>query len=56
MNRHRGITLGILIALLSGGCNEGLDSTLPSSRSTLTTIHTVQIHINGFQKSRSGAT
>jgi hypothetical protein len=56
MNRHHFVAFGILAASTFAGCNRTTDSDPQQSNSNSDAMTTVNIHVDGFRKSRSGAT
>jgi len=56
MNRYHFIAFGILAASTFAGCERNTESDAHHPSSTLAAMTTVKIHIDGFKKSKSGAT
>lgn len=54
MNLNRQLAIGVLAAITCSGCGD--TSELQPSSATLTDRTTIYIHIDGFLKSKSGAT
>jgi len=56
MNRRYFIAFGILATSTFAGCGRTTESDSQQSNSRLASMTTVNIHIDGFKKSKSGAT
>lgn len=54
MNHNRWLAIGVLAAFTSAGC--GGTSEPRHSNATSTDVITINVHIDGFKKSKSGAT